>query len=101
VATKIYLHDYKNLSDYNLWTVFKKEFENFTARNFKQLRVVTRTALRTHLLRQGVYIKKHNTKRYISDVLFSFLQEEEQHVWTDDKLADALAEIKPIITISL
>jgi hypothetical protein len=73
IITKIYLHNYKNLLDYNLWTVFKEEFKNFTAKNFNQLCVITRTVLRTYLLRQDIYIKKHNIKRYISDVLFSFL----------------------------
>jgi hypothetical protein len=101
VATKIYLHNYENITDYELWIVFKEEFENFTTNNFKQLCVITRTRLRAHLLRRGVYVEKPSTKRHVSDVLFSLLQEEEQHAWTDDKLAEALAEIKPMIIISL
>src|SRR6266568_5671577 len=76
VATKIYLHNYENFIDFSLWTVFKEEFENFTTTDFKRLYVSTRTKLRAHLLRRGVYVEKHNTKRYISDCLFSFLQEE-------------------------
>jgi hypothetical protein len=70
VATKIYLHNYENVTDYNLWTVFKEEFKNFTTNNFKQLRVVTRTRLRAHLLRGGVYVKRHNTNA-ISQMLCS------------------------------
>jgi hypothetical protein len=101
VATKIYLHNYENVTDYNLWTVFKEEFKNFTTNNFKQLRVVTRTRLRAHLLRGGVCVKRHNTKRHISDALFSFLQEEKQHVWTNDELADTLVELKLMTTVSL
>jgi hypothetical protein len=101
VATKIYLHNYENVTDYELWIVFKEEFENFTTNTFKQLRVITRTRLRAHLLRRGVYVEKPSTKRHVSDVLFSLLQEEEQHAWTDDKLTEALTEIKPITTISL
>ena len=35
IATKIYLHNYKNFIDFSLWTVFKEEFKNFTMTNFK------------------------------------------------------------------
>jgi hypothetical protein len=101
VTAKIYEHNYENVTDHELWTVFKEEFENFTASNFKQLRIGTRSKLRTHLLRRGVYVEKYNTKRHLSDVLFSLLQEEEQHVWTNNELADTLVELKPMITLSL
>jgi hypothetical protein len=37
----------------------------------------------------------------MSDTLYNTLNEEEQHVWTNDKLAKALVKIKPIITIFL
>jgi hypothetical protein len=101
VATKIYLHNYEDFTDYDLWTIFREEFKNFTVNNFRQLRIGTRAKLRAHLLRRGVYVGKHNTKRHISDVLVSVLQEEEQHVWTNDELADTLVELKLMITVSL
>jgi hypothetical protein len=73
IATKIYLYNYKNVTDYKLWIVFKKEFKNFIINTFKQLYIITRTKLRAHLLRQGVYVKKPSIKHYVSDVLFSLL----------------------------
>ena len=51
IATKIYLYNYKNFTDFSLWTIFKEEFKNFTATNFKRLYISTRSKLRTHLLR--------------------------------------------------
>ena len=51
VATKIYLHNYENFTDFSLWTVFKEEFENFTIIDFKWLYVSTRIKLYTYLLR--------------------------------------------------
>jgi hypothetical protein len=73
VATKIYSHNYEDFTDYDLWTIFREEFKNFTVNNFRQLRIGTRAKLRAYLLRRGVYVEKHNTKRHISDVLFSLL----------------------------
>src|SRR6266568_1701707 len=73
IATKIYLYNYKNFTDFSLWTIFKEEFENFTMTNFKRLYVSTRSKLRTHLLRRGVYVKKNNKKHHISDILFFLL----------------------------
>src|SRR6266700_4279585 len=72
IATKIYLYNYKNFTDFSLWTVFKEEFKNFTATNFKRLYISTRSKLCTYLLRRGVYVEKNNKKHYISDVLFFF-----------------------------
>ena len=51
IATKIYIHNYKNFTDYNLWTIFKEEFKNFTVTNFKQLHTGTKIKLYTYLLR--------------------------------------------------
>src|SRR6266550_8046285 len=73
IATKIYLHNYKNFIDFSLWTIFKEEFKNFTATNFKRLYVSIKSKLYTYLLRRGVYIKKNNKKFYISNVLFFLL----------------------------
>ena len=35
IVTKIYIYNYENFIDYNLQTIFKEEFENFTVTTFK------------------------------------------------------------------
>jgi hypothetical protein len=79
VATKIYLYNYKNVTNNKLWIVFKEKFKNFIINNFKQLCVITKTRLCAYLLRRSIYVKKPNIKRYVFNVLFSLLQEKEQH----------------------
>jgi hypothetical protein len=101
VATKVYVHTQENFTDYTLWTVFKEEFEGFTTEDFRRMRIDTRAKLRTHLLKRGVYVGKHNSRYSISEALFDLLQEEEPHEWTDEEITGALKEVSPMITVAL
>lgn len=91
-ATKIYEHVHENFRDFDLWMVFKEEFEDFTTDVFREMGVGIRTKLRAHLVMRGVYVAKPSTKdKYtLSDGLFDLVQEEEQHKWTDEELTDVL-----------
>jgi len=73
VAIKVYVHIQENFTDYTLWTVFKEEFEGFTTKDFKRMRIDIRAKLRTHLLKRGVYVGKHNSRYLILEALFNLL----------------------------
>jgi hypothetical protein len=79
VETKMHGHIRSDLTDYTLWTVFQEEFESFTAERLKMLRTDLRGGLRTHLLRRGVYVAKHNNRYTLSKVLSDVLAEKETH----------------------
>ena len=51
--------------------------------SFKKIRTETRSKLRKHLLKRGVYIGKHSNRVNISELLFEVIQQEELHQWTD------------------
>ena len=51
VATKIYLHNYEDFTDYDLWTIFREEFKNFIINNFKQLCISIKAKLHAYLLK--------------------------------------------------
>jgi hypothetical protein len=100
--TKIYLHEKEDFSDYNLWFIFKEEFENWTEDNLKALRTDTKMKLRRHLLQRGVYVAPYKARLSLARVLLDVIQEEDEpHKWTDDELQATLQEVCPMITVSL
>jgi hypothetical protein len=79
VQTVMYLHETEDLIDNDLWLVFQEQFEGFTVESFKKIRIETRSKLRRHLLKRGVYIGRHNNRVTISELLFEVIQREELH----------------------
>jgi len=73
VEMKVYIYIQENFTDYILWTVFKEEFEGFTTKDFRRMRINIRVKLRTYLLRRGVYVGRHNNRYLILEVLFNLL----------------------------
>jgi len=65
------------------------------------MRINIRVKLRTHLLKRGVYVGKHNSRYSILEALFDLLQEEEPHEWTDKEITEALKAVSPIIIVAL
>jgi len=70
---KIYMHVWENFIDYTLWTVFKEEFEGFTTKDFRCIRINIRAKLRTYLLKRGVYVGRYNNRYLILEALFNLL----------------------------
>jgi len=101
VETKIYVHEREGFTDYNLWSLFKEEFEGWTKDSFKLLRRGTRTKLRLHLIKRGDYVAPYNNRYPISDSLFNVVNQEEQHEWTDQELSEALVQVNPMISVAL
>lgn len=62
VQTVIYLHEMQDLTDNNLWAVFREQFEGFTVESFKKIRTDIRSKLRRHLLKRGVFVGKHSNR---------------------------------------
>jgi hypothetical protein len=79
VQTVIYLHETEDLTDNDLWLVFQEQFEGFTVESFKKIRTETKSKLRRHLLKRGVYIGQHSNRVTISKLLFEVIQREELH----------------------
>ena len=73
VATKVYVHTQENFTDYTLWTVFKEEFKGFTTKDFRRMQTNIRAKLRTHLLKRGVHVGRHNSRYSILEALFNLL----------------------------
>ena len=102
VQTVIYLHETEDLTDNDLWLVFQEQFEGFTVESFRKIRTETRSKLRRHLLRRGVYVGKHNNRVTISELLFEVIQREELHQWTDEEIEATIEELaEPLITRAL
>lgn len=99
--TKLYNYEREGFTDYDLWFMFREEFEGWSKDNFKLLPKNTRVKLRLHLLKAGVYVAPYDTRYPISDVLFNTLNEKERHKWTDQELSEALAQVKPMTSIAL
>jgi hypothetical protein len=78
VQTTMYLHDEQDLTDTDLWAVFREQYEGFTAESFKKIRTDIRSKLRKHLLKRGVYVGKNSNRVPIYELLYKVLQEEEQ-----------------------
>ena len=79
VQTMIYIHETEDLIDNDLWLVFQEQFEGFTVESFRKIHIETRSKLRRHLLKRGVYIGKHSNRVNISELLFEVIQREELH----------------------
>ena len=79
MKTKMHVYIEADFTDYILWAIFQEEFGAFTIDDFRKLRTDTRARLRTHLLRRGVYVAKHNNRYLISKVLVDVLTEEEPY----------------------
>ena len=77
IETRIYMYRYRNFTDYMLWTVFQKDFEDFTADTFRKVQTDTRAELHTHLLQRGVYVTAHDKRNSISKMLADTIVEEE------------------------
>ena len=73
IAIKVYIYIQENFTDYTLWTVFKEEFEGFTTKDFRRMRINIRAKLRTYLLKRGVYVGKYNSRYLILEALFDLL----------------------------
>ena len=78
VQTTMYLHDEQDLTNTDLWIVFREQYEGFTAESFKKIRTDVRSKLRKHLLKRGVYVGKNNNRVHIYDLLYEVLRQEEQ-----------------------
>lgn len=99
--TKLYNYEHEGFTDYNLWFMFREEFEGWGKDTFKLLSMNTRTKLRLQLIKQGVYIAPFSKRYPLSDVLFNVLTEEEQHEWTDQELLEALKQVSPMASVAL
>jgi hypothetical protein len=102
VQTVIYLHKTEDLTDNDLWLVFQEQFEGFTVESFKKIRTETRSKLRRHLLKRGVYVGQHSNRVTISELLFEVIQREELHQWTDEDIKTTIKELaEPMHTRAL
>jgi hypothetical protein len=102
VQTVIYLHKTEDLTDNDLWLVFQEQFEGFTVESFKKIRTETRSKLRRHLLKRGVYVGQHSNRVTISELLFEVIQQEELHQWTDEDIETTIKELaEPMHTRAL
>jgi len=45
VQTTMYLHNEQDLTDTDLWTVFREQYKGFTAESFKKIRTDVRSKL--------------------------------------------------------
>src|SRR5271156_1918837 len=102
VQTAIYLHETQDITDNDLWAVFREQFEGFTVESFKKIRTDFRSKLRRHLLKRGVYVGNHSNRVTISELLFEVIQQEERHQWTDEDIETTLKELaEPLTTRAL
>ena len=69
----IYLYKTEDLIDNDLWLVFQEQFEGFIVESFKKIYTETRSKLRRHLFKRGVYIGRHNNRVTISKLLFKVI----------------------------
>ena len=70
--------------------------------SFKKIRTETRSKLRRHLLKRGVYVGRLNNRVTISELLFEVIQREELHQWTDEDIKTTIEELaEPLITRAL
>ena len=54
-----------------------------------------------YLVKRGVYVVKQDKRYSLSKVLTDVTNKEEFYEWTNEELIAALAEVKPIIIITL
>ena len=101
VQITMYLHNKQDLTNTDLWTVFQEQYKGFIVESFKKIYTNVRFKLQKHLLKRGVYIGKNSNQVTIYKLLYKVLQQEEQYIQTNNKLADTLVKITPMIIVSL
>ncbi|KAI9043112.1 uncharacterized protein KD926_004615 [Aspergillus affinis] len=88
--------------DHNLWMTFREQFEGWKPEHFKQLSPYARVNLRNNLFQREIFVRRHNTRNPLYDILSEVVQQDEFYEWTDKELKAALEELDlPMITAML
>lgn len=94
VLTKLHKYEKDNFRDAELWSLFREDYEEFTASHFKNgLDNALRRRLQSTLRHRGVFISVQGTcaGATIGSTLEDVLKEETPHIWTDAEITEALA----------
>ncbi|RFU25514.1 hypothetical protein B7463_g10820, partial [Scytalidium lignicola] len=94
LATKAYEYRSDRTSDSNLWDLFQEDFEHFTVNSFHTIPRKELQILRTCLRCGGVRVAANNKNKSIAQTLYDVLKEEEQHVWTEEDLNEAIQDLR-------
>ena len=72
-----------------MWEIYKEDFDTFTIEIFKICHQMTIRKLRSHLRRNGVWVKvdRHTT---VAQSLYATLQEDEPIEWTETEMKEQL-----------
>jgi len=70
---EIIIYETQDLTDDDLWIIFQEQFLEFTVKSFKKIHTDTRSQLRRHLLKRGVYVGRRNSRVTISELLFKVI----------------------------
>ena len=93
METKLELYTKYDMSDENLWELYREDFKDFKTDDFKRLGTYHQRWLRKYLRCGGVYVAPAGQGVLLTDVLHDTLTEETQHVWTNQDVADCNSDL--------
>jgi hypothetical protein len=89
LITKLHEYGVSRSSDYDLWELFRNDFEGFSVENFRNgYTVMELQLIRGTLRRGGVYVKTTTNGQSIAQTLVDVLQQEAMEPWNDDEILE-------------
>jgi hypothetical protein len=79
-----------DLKNDDLWEQFKEDFESFTEDTFKSANQTLIRKLRTHLRKNGVWVRKERRGGTASQALYQTLLEEDLAPWSETEIRECL-----------
>jgi hypothetical protein len=88
--TKLHEYDGSRSSDYDLWELFRNDFEGFSVKTFRNgFTLKEQQLLKGYLRRSGVYVKTTNNGQPITQTLVDVLEQEAMEPWNDTEITES------------